>query len=370
MMRRILVRLARRHYDWGERRSLMQLASMLAHCAISLALAAATAAGAQEEPPAGLAREVQELRRQLESQSFAIQQLRKKVDDVLWFDRVGDVARIDKVYIPTVPVPRQEETYGIANARHPFRMWSYVFAPKAADPARKRPLLLLPHGGVHGDFDTYYTHVVRELMAEGYVVVAPEYRGSTGYGREYWEAIDYGGLEVDDVVAARDWALATLEGVEAARVGILGWSHGGLISLMAGFFHPEKFQVAYAGVPVSDLVARMGYQTDSYRRLFSAPYHIGKSANEAVDEYRRRSPVTHAAKLALPLLVHTSTNDRDVNVVEVQGLIAALKAAGKEFEYKVYEDAPGGHSFNRTDHPLALESRREVYRFLARHLKR
>jgi dipeptidyl aminopeptidase/acylaminoacyl peptidase len=158
--------------------------------------------------------------------------------------------------------------------------------------------------------------------------------------------------------------------VDASRVGILGWSHGGLIALMAVFDHPEKFQAAYAGVPVSDLVARMGYQTDSYRRLFSAPYHIGRTANEAVDEYRRRSPVTHVEKLKVPLLVHTTTNDRDVNVVEVQSLITALKAAGKDFEHRVYEDAPGGHSFNRMDSPLARESRAEVYRFLARHLKR
>jgi dipeptidyl aminopeptidase/acylaminoacyl peptidase len=348
----------------------MRLTPMVACCALGHALVAASALYAQQEPPAGDAREIQELRRLVESQSFALEQLQKKIDDVLWFDRVGDVAEIDKVYIPTAPAPKQAETYGIANARHPFRMWSYLFVPKGADPAGRRPLLLLPHGGVHADFDTYYTHVVRELMKEGYVVVAPEYRGSTGYGREYWEAIDYGGLEVDDVVAARDWAVANLESVDPARVGILGWSHGGLISLMASFFHPQKFQAAYAGVPVSDLVARMGYSTDSYRRLFSAPYHIGKTANEAVDEYRRRSPVTHVAMSKVPLLVHTTTNDRDVNVVEVQGLITALKAAGKDFEHKVYEDAPGGHSFNRMDSPLALESRREVYRFLARHLKR
>jgi dipeptidyl aminopeptidase/acylaminoacyl peptidase len=347
----------------------MHLTARLVSRALGLACVAATALHAQEEPPATAARELQELRRQVESQAFALEQLKKKIDDVLWFDRVGDVAEIDKVYIPTVPAPKQAETYGIANARHPFRMWSYVFVPRKAA-AGKRPLLLLPHGGVHGDFDTYYTHIVRELMAEGYVVVAPEYRGSTGYGREYREAIDYGGLEVDDVVAARDWAVATIESVDPARVGILGWSHGGLISLMASFFHPEKFQAAYAGVPVSDLVARMGYSTDAYRRLFSAPYHIGKTANEAVDEYRRRSPVTHVAKLKGPLLVHTSTNDRDVNVVEVQSLIAALQAAGKDFEHKVYEDAPGGHSFNRMDHPLARESRLEVYRFLARHLRR
>jgi dipeptidyl aminopeptidase/acylaminoacyl peptidase len=249
-------------------------------------------------------------------------------------------------------------------------MWTYVFVPKGLDRSTKHPLLLLPHGGVHGDFDTYYTHVVRELMAQGYVVVAPEYRGSTGYGREYWEAIDYGGLEVDDVVAARDWALSTHGFVDPDRVGILGWSHGGLIALLASFNHPEKFRVAYAGVPVSDLVARMGYQTQEYRDLYSVDHHVGKTAYEDVDEYRRRSPVSHAHKQKVPLLVHGNSNDRDVNVLEVENLIAALKAAKKDFEYRIYDDAPGGHSFNRMDHPLALESREEIYRFLAKHLGR
>ena len=342
----------------------------LALTLVALALGGGPSVAQEPRNDADLAHQVGALRRQVEAQASTLEQLQKKIDDVLWFERVGAVAEIDKVYIPTVPVPKQEETYGIANARHPFRMWTYVFVPRGADPAKKRPLLLLPHGGVHGDFDTYYTHVIRDLMKEGYVVVAPEYRGSAGYGREYREAIDYGGLEVDDVVTARDWAVTTLGAVDPARVGILGWSHGGLIALMAGFDHPEKFQAVYAGVPVSDLVARMGYQTDDYRALFSAPYHIGKTAGDAVDEYRRRSPVTHVHKLKVPLLVHTSTNDRDVNVVEVQSLIAALKAAGKEFEFKVYEDAPGGHSFNRMDYPLARESRAEVYRFLARQLKK
>jgi dipeptidyl aminopeptidase/acylaminoacyl peptidase len=63
-----------------------------------------------------------------------------------------------------------------------------------------------------------------------------------------------------------------------------------------------------------------------------------------VDEYRRRSPAWNAEKLKMPLLIHTTTNDRDINMIEVENLIAQLKAAGKEFEYKIYKDAPGGHS--------------------------
>ena len=305
----------------------------------------------------------------MEEVGFSLDRLAKQLDDLLWFQRVGDLAEIDKVFIPTVPNPHEEATYGIENERHPFKMWAYVFVPRELDRNRKHPLLLLPHGGVHADFTTYYTHIVRELVGQGYVVVAPEYRGSTGYGRDYYEAIDYGGLEVDDTVAARDWALESFSFLDPDRVGILGWSHGGLIALMAVFDHPAKFQVAYAGVPVSDLVARMGYQTQDYRDLYSAEHHIGKTANEDVEEYRRRSPAWNAEKLRTPLLVHTNTNDRDVHVLEVEHLIKSLEAADKEFEYRIYEDVPGGHSFNRMDTPAAHRSRQEIYEFLARYLK-
>lgn len=312
---------------------------------------------------------IEALENKLESLSFALEQVGKKVDDLLWFQRVGDVAEIDKVFIPTVSDPDGEVGYGIDPERHPFKMWAYTFVPRDLDRSKKHPMLMLPHGGVHSDFGTYYTHVVRELMAEGYVVVAPEYRGSTGYGQGYYESIDYGGLEVDDTVAARDWALSVMPFADPKRVGILGWSHGGLIALMAVFDHPDKFQVAYAGVPVSDLVARMGYQTQEYRDLYSAEYHIGETAHENVEEYRRRSPAWNAHKLQTPLLIHTNTNDNDVHVLEVEHLIAQLKAADKKFQYKIYKDVPGGHSFNRMDTPVAHESRREVYAFLARYLK-
>jgi dipeptidyl aminopeptidase/acylaminoacyl peptidase len=81
-----------------------------------------------------------------------------------------------------------------------------------------------------------------------------------------------------------------------------------------------------------------------------------------------RSPYYHASELQTPLLIHSNTIDEDVNVLEVQHLIDSLKAAGKKFEYKIYENAPGGHRFNRTDTKLAKDSRRELYWFLAGYL--
>jgi dipeptidyl aminopeptidase/acylaminoacyl peptidase len=130
---------------------------------------------------------------------------------------------------------------------------------------------------------------------------------------------------------------------------------------------PNDYKVAYAGVPVSDLVARMGYTGQDYRDIFAG--FIGKQPEDNVMEFRRRSPVYHAEKLQTPLLIHTTTNDDDVHVLEVEHLIAALKAAGKKFEYKIYQNAPGAHQFNRIDTKLAKESRREMWDFLARYLK-
>ncbi len=296
-------------------------------------------------------------------------ELLKAIDDMLWYQRVGDVADIAKLNYTSLP-PAREPNPTAQGADVPMIIPVYTFIPKKLDRTKKQPLLVFAHGGVHSNFaSSTYAAIVRELMGQGYTVVAPEYRGSTGYGRDFYEQIDYGGRENDDVLAAREWALETYPFLDAKRVGIIGWSHGGMISLMNVFFHPESYAVAYAGVPVSDLVARMGYKGPEYEALYSAPYHIGKPARDDVKEYLRRSPVTWADKLQTPLLIHTNTNDEDVNVLEVQRLIAALKAAGKKFEYKIYEDAPGGHMFNRVDTPLARESRREIWRFLAGYLK-
>ncbi len=296
-----------------------------------------------------------------------LDKLEKSVDDLLWYRKVGDVALIDKVYM-TGPPLWKEENPDAQGAGNPVKFWSYVFVPRDLDRSKRYPLIVFPHGGVHSDFSTYYTHIVRELIAQDYIVVAAEYRGSTGYGQSHYRKIDYGGLEIEDVDASRGFMLENCDFVDKDRVGIIGWSHGGLIALHNIFEHPDHYKVAYAGVPVSDLIARMGYKTQSYRDLYEADYHIGQSAYENVEEYRRRSPAWNAHKLETPLLIHTNTNDADVNVLEVEHLIKSLKAEDKEFEYKIYQDVPGGHSFNRMDTRIAREIRLEIYRFLEPYL--
>jgi dipeptidyl aminopeptidase/acylaminoacyl peptidase len=303
-----------------------------------------------------------------ESLSFVKHDLAKLIDDNLWFTRMSDIAIVDKVRF-TGPPPHITNNPTAQDAGLELIISAYTFIPKSAGTA-KLPLLVFVHGGVHGDMNPADDlHLVREMVQQGYAVIAPDYRGSSGYGAEFWKQIDYGGLEIEDTFAARKWMIENHSNIDAERVGILGWSHGGLITLMNLFEHPKDYRAGYTGVPVSDLVARMGYKSQGYRDEFSAATHIGKTAEENVKEYRRRSPVAHASKLEAPLLIHTTTNDEDVNVLEVEALINALKAAGKQFEYRIYTNAPGGHAFNRLDTQFARESRNEVWKFLARFLK-
>jgi len=340
------------------------LTSLAVCCVMLFVNVVVRPASAQQTQPT----DTQRLERQLESMGARFDRLEKLIDDVLWFHRVGDVALVDKIYITGPPKAKKPNptAMGVDN---PVKFWTYVFIPRKLDRSKKYPLIVFPHGGVHGDFSTYHTHMIRELVAQGYVVIAPEYRGSTGYGRSFMELIDYGALENEDVYASRNHVIENYDFIDKDRVGIAGWSHGGMIVLFNVFQYPDDYKVAYAGVPVSDLVARMGYHDDAYRRLFSADYHIGKTARDNVEEYRKRSPVNHAEKLKTPLLIHTTTNDDDVNVLEVEHLIRALKAAGKKFEYEIFKDAPGGHSLERIDIKSAREIRLKVYKFLATYLK-
>ena len=310
------------------------------------------------------------LRTLVDSQRHELDMLHRQVDDLMFFHRLADQAEVDTVLF-TGPPPQYQPNPTAQGAGNEIILQAYVFVPKGLDRSRKHPLLVHPHGGVHSNYTSNTVNVLREVLAQGYTVIAPEYRGSTGYGKAFFELIDYGGLETEDTFRARQFALDTYPFLDESRVGLMGWSHGGLHTLFNIFDHPEAYAAAYVCAPVSDLVARMGYKSQTYRDQMSAPFHVGKTVEENVAEYRRRSPSWQVDRYqGTPLLIHSNTNDEDVNVLEVERLIQALQAAGKAgtVQHKIWEAAPGGHRFNRIDTPLARESRAEAWRFLAEHL--
>lgn len=314
-----------------------------------------------------LRKEIKALQREVSDYRHRFDVLEKSIDDLMWFQRLEDIAFTDKVRLTSTSrwKPKDPDDRFAGNK---LQFYAYVFIPKAVDTTKKYPLIVLPHSGIHANFSTYYAHIVRELIAQGYIVVSAEYRGSTGYGKATYENIDYGGRENDDVLESRNYMVENYRIVDSTRVGVIGWSHGGMIALMQVLQHPDSYQCAFAGVPVSDLANRLASHDKRYTEYFTVPYHIGETIEENPEEYARRSPTHYAHLLRKPLMIHTNTNDNDVYVEEVELMIETLKKHGKEFEYKIFQDASGGHGFDRIDTKEATDIRFSVHKFLERYL--
>jgi dipeptidyl aminopeptidase/acylaminoacyl peptidase len=237
---------------------------------------------------------------------------------------------------------------------------AYLFAPLSKRGTAGHAALVWVHGGVHGDWTTSMYPFVREAVQRGYVVITPDYRGSTGYGAAHYEAIDYGGKEVDDVISAVDY-LKTLPYVDMERLGIMGWSHGGFITAHTLFREQHPFKAGAAIVPVTNLVFRLSYKGPAYQRGFATEEGILGLPFEKREEYIRRSPVFHVENLKVPMLVHVATNDEDVDYVEDQQMVYTLRALKPDLaETKIYVDpapwgASAGHAFSRRVDPVTLE---------------
>ena len=261
---------------------------------------------------------------------------------------------------------------------------AYVFQPLEKRGPSGHPAMIWVHGGVHGNWSHAAWPFVREAVERGYIVITPEYRGSTGFGAEHHNAIDYGGLEVDDVMTAYDWMVANLPHVDPARVGMMGWSHGGLITILAVTRDLHPFRAGAAIVPVTNLVFRLSYKGPAYQRYFSTQRNIRGLPFEKPEVYIQRSPYYQVDQLRTPLLVHVATNDEDVDFEESAMLIYKLRVLKPDLsDTKIYVDpepwgATQGHSFSRrvdattlerVDSPAQRDSWNRVWAFMEEHLR-
>jgi dipeptidyl aminopeptidase/acylaminoacyl peptidase len=294
---------------------------------------------------------------------------------------VANKARTDSIYTARSAGRMSFKKISYTSTIDGLTIPAYLFEPLQPRGPRAHAALVWVHGGVHGDWTANYLPFVLEAIDRGYVVIAPEYRGSTGYGEDFHRAIDYGGKEVDDVLSSVD-VLTGLPHVDPTRIGVMGWSHGGFIAAHLLFRGATPFAAGAAIVPVTNLVFRLSYKGPSYQRAFST--HIGGLPFEQRAEYIKRSPVFHVDGLRVPLLVHAATNDTDVDWVEAQQMIDALRARKPALaETKVYVDptpgpTSGGHTFSRRvntqtwerdDSPEQVDSWNLVWDFFARHLR-
>ncbi|MEO8224392.1 MAG: alpha/beta fold hydrolase [Gammaproteobacteria bacterium] len=245
---------------------------------------------------------------------------------------------------------------------------AYLFKPLARTPGKVAAVIYV-HGSQHGQFNSRAFPRVADLVKRGYVVLAPDYRSSSGYTQEFNDSADYGGKEIDDMLAARNYLAARPE-VDARRIAILGLSHGGYNTLMALAKWPDQFAAGVDFFGPTDLVWRVTATREENpnaepgdREYFQRM--VGKSLDEAPALYRARSPRFIAEQISAPLLILHGEKDSIVRVQESVWLAEALKNAGKtNFAFHIIKDGEHGYPAPQMDEAWQL-----AFEFLERMLR-
>jgi dipeptidyl aminopeptidase/acylaminoacyl peptidase len=249
---------------------------------------------------------------------------------------------------------------------------AWLFVPKGLDRSRKHPAIVWIHGdGVNQNYDGW--HVQRNyavyysfhqyLLQQGYVVIAPDYRGSIGYGRAWREGVymDVGGKDAKDAWMAARY-LTSLPYVDGDRLGVWGLSYGGFFTLIAVTDQPTLYRAA---VDVAGVV--------DYAMYYEDPYHGGWTASrigtpeQHPDVYERASPLSHVDRLERPLLVLHGTADVNVPYLHSVRLVDELLKKGKG-DLLTYAMYPGEFHYFTREHVLR-DAWRRVDEFFGAHLQ-
>jgi len=313
----------------------------------SVAAPMAPSAARQTEAATGLAAELAALQRQLD----------RIGDKDIWAQRrlirQIDALRIEQASADVVEFARI--TYASSDG---LQIPAYLFRP-LREAARPMPAVIYAHGGQHGRFRASLMRRMIALVQRGYVVLAPDYRSSAGYSQAFYEAADYGGMEIDDMLAARDF-LAALPAIDGGRIAIMGMSHGGYNALMSLIRAPGRFAAAVDFFGPTDLVWRLTAppgqnpnaepgDRDRFTRM------IGATIDAAPERYRTRSPRYLADRIRDPLMILHGDEDGVVLLQESQWLAAALEAAGnRDFSFHVIEGGKHGYPDEAWDHGWRL----------------
>jgi dipeptidyl aminopeptidase/acylaminoacyl peptidase len=231
---------------------------------------------------------------------------------------------------------------------------AWLFVPPNLDRTRKHPVVVWVHGdGINQNFDGY--HVERNyavyysfhqyLLQHGYIVIAPDYRGSIGYGRDWREGafMEVGGADFRDVAAVTGY-IKTLPYADPERIGIWGLSYGGFFTLLALTDTPTAFA---CGIDVAGVVDYRMYYTDPYKGGWT--YGRIRSPEEAPTAYDVASPLSRAANIVRPLLILHGTADVNVPYLESMRLADTLLKLGKPFDFATY---PGEFHYLQRAHVL------------------
>lgn len=241
----------------------------------------------------------------------------------------------------------------------------YLTLPVGVD-AKNLPVVVNPHGGPWARDSWGFNNEVQFLANRGYAVLQMNFRGSTGYGRKFWEASfkEWGKKMQDDITDGVEWLKK--EGIaNPKQIAIYGASYGGYATLAGVAFTPDLYAAAVDYVGVSNLFTFMK-TIPPYWKPYMDQFHemVGNPAKDSV-LMAQASPALHADKIKAPLFVAQGANDPRVNKAESDQMVAALKKRGVDVEYMVKSDE--GHGFHNQNNQYDFYGAME--KFLDKHLK-
>ncbi|MBL3590231.1 MAG: S9 family peptidase [gamma proteobacterium endosymbiont of Lamellibrachia anaximandri] len=241
-----------------------------------------------------------------------------------------------------------------------------LYKPHDASPDNKVPALVLVHGGPGGQSRVEYHELIQYLVNHGYAIYAINNRGSSGYGKTFFTADDrrHGQADLDDCVASKSMLIDT-DYIDPERIGIIGGSYGGYMTLAAMSFRPNEFAVGVDIFGISNWVRTLQNMPPWWEPLRESLYlEIGHPEHDR-DYLESISPLFHADRIVRPLMVLQGANDPRVGKSESDDIVAAVKGKGVPVEYLVFEDE--GHKFHKKENRLVAY--RSILSFLDRYLK-
>ena len=240
-----------------------------------------------------------------------------------------------------------------------------LYMPKTASAGAKVPAMVWVHGGPGGQSRLSYSGLIQYLVNHGYAIYAINNRGSSGYGKTFYGADDHkhGEADLDDVVASKKMLIATGE-IAPDRIGVMGGSYGGYMTLAALSLRPDEFKVGVDIFGVANWLRTLESIPVWWEAQRTALYaELGDPVKDK-ERLMRISPLFHADQINKPLMVLQGANDPRVLQVESDEIVAKVKANGVPVEYIIFPDE--GHGFVKRENEI--KGYEAVLTFLEKHL--
>jgi Dipeptidyl aminopeptidases/acylaminoacyl-peptidases len=243
---------------------------------------------------------------------------------------------------------------------------SILYKPKQATTERKVPALLVIHGGPGGQTRVGYSPLTQYLVNHGYVVLGVNNRGSSGYGKTFFNSDDgkHGHEPLWDCVEAKKY-LATLDYVDARKIGIAGGSYGGYMVLAALTFKPDEFVVGVDLFGVSNWVRTLQSIPPYWEAFRKSLYKEIGDPNTDLENLKAISPLFHAENITKPLIVLQGVNDPRVIKAESDEIVENIKKRNGVVEYVLFDNE--GHGFTKKANEM--RAYKAILDFLDRYLK-